>query len=472
MIDPRLQAILDGTDAPGTSTERDPAPEPSDAPAELVADAEPATATVQSSDAEETEEAEDSGSVVVTPGEVMRTVEEMSPDERDRLVELAAANNPNMAPIAEAARADIRVGDDGRIIASDALHAAMRALVPGRDKAPTDTAHRSIGGWLSVDNQVAAQVTETSKYFTVSHWHWLAAKNMVRQMPAELGPTFPYLMTSEAQIMHDLTAWSALDEDGLLTPEAGAMFGAVTGHAELTVYGTVLLYGQRRAPAELPPELKGFGLEAAVRDVPRVTFAIGVDTREVVCAVVNNTSVVFTRRLRRGDAVTDAAAGVLDVLDPESLWKAYPLPASVVLPGTVVDQLASDPDASTLIDTEPGPDANDDARAADDAYRNKARTSTRKILQAAKTPAGAQTAIADIAGATTHALAQITVKMRDVDVSRGQPGAIALSFLLGKGIVASYPSGSGDLRRITYASGNVTGIADGLRALSSAYRGA
>ncbi len=395
-------------------------------------------------------------------------------DEREselhKLINLVVEKDPGIASIAEAAKTEVRLGADGKIIASAALRTAMRALVPGRDKAPTDTAYRNIGGWLSADNLAVAPVTEAMPYFTVSHWHWLAAKNLVRQMPTELGPTFPHLLTSEAQIMHDLRTWSALDERGHLTEEAKAMFDTVTGHAGLTIYGTVLLYAQRRAPVKIPTELKEFGIEAGVRDVPRVTFVIGVGKREVVCALVNNITVVFTRRLRRDNEHADAAAALLDLLDPEGQWPGYPLAANVVLPGSVVEQLSADPDTSKIIDSEPEPDADDKARAADDAVRLRARKSARKILQAAKIPAGAQTAIAELAGSTTHALATITVSTRDVDVSRGRPGSMALAFIRGRGIMASYPAGSGDVRRITYTSGNRTGINAGIGALSNAYR--
>ena len=433
MIDPRLQALLDST-----------APAPDDA-ADRAAETAAEAAGGRPSDEAQAR--------------------------RHSLIDLAAEHNPQIAPIAEAAKSEIRMGADGTLIVSPALRAAMRALVPGRDKAPTDGTHRSIGEWLSADNAAAAPVTETSPYFTVSHWHWLAATGKVRRMPAELGPTFPHLLTSEAQITHDLTAWGALDPQGRLTAEAEGMFGAVTGHANLTVYGTVLLYAQRRARAQVPPELKQFGLEAAVRDVPRVTFVIGLTTREVVCALVNNISVVFTRRLRRADEATDAASAILELLNPDGGWPAYPLPRPIVLPAAVVDELAGDKAAAALFDADVDTDVDADAFADDTAARERTRAATTRLLRAAKTPAASQTAIAEIAASTTHALAQITVSTSNVDVPRGDPGALALVFLRGKGIVASYPTSSGKFRRITYTSGNATGITHGINALIDAYNG-
>lgn len=374
-----------------------------------------------------------------------------------------------MAPIAEAATSEIRVAPDGTITASPALRAAMRALVPGRDKAPAG-ANRVIGGWLTADATTAAPVTETSTYFSLSHWHWLAAMNLVRAIPADLGPTYPHLFISESQIVHDLKAWSALDDDGKLTSEAADMFGAVTGHAELTVFGTVLLYAQRRDPVKLPEMLKEFGLEAAVRDVPRVTFAIGITEREVVTALVNNSTVVFTRRLRRGEATADAAAAVLELLDPDGAWPAYPLATPIVLSGDVVDQLATGEDTAGLIDTEPGEDATEAEQDEDTTRRDKVRKGVRAVLGAAKVPAAAAEEIAEIAASTTHALAQITVRTSDVDVARTGPGALAVVFLRGRGAVASYPSGSDQFRRITYVAANASGIKTGISVLRDNYR--
>lgn len=382
------------------------------------------------------------------------------------MIQLAINANPAMAPIAEAARSEIRVGADGKITASPAMLAAMRAMVPTPDQSES----RTIGGWLHHDTETAP-VTGTLPFFTVSHWHWLSATNKVRRMPAELGLTFPQLLTSQAQIVHDLTAWGCLDESGQITDEAKGMFAAVTGHAELTVYGTVLLYAQRRPPSQVPEELRGFGMEAAVRDVPRVTFVIGVSEREVVCALVNNISVVFTRRLRRGGVAADAAAEVLDLLDPQDQWPGYPLAAPIVLPAAVVDQLAADPAASALIDSDPDENADNSVRASDRARREQARKAATSVLASAKTPSGARAAIAEIAGLTTHALAQITVKTAGSDVSRGVPGALALSFIRDKGVIASYPSGSGHMRRVTYVAGTQVGIENGIKALSSAYSG-
>jgi len=344
-----------------------------------------------------------------------------------------------------------------------ALRAQMTTEVPGRDKAPEGPL-RTIGGWLSAPAE-SGPVTETSPWFTVSHWHWLAANDLVRQMPADLGPTFPHLFTSESQIIHDLTEWSALDSAGEITDEARQMFAAVTGDAELTLYGTVLLYAHRREQVELPSELKEFGLDAAVRNVPRVTFAIGVTGQEVVTALVNNDTVVFTRRHRRTELVPDAAAELRDLLDPTETWEPHPMTGPVTLPIDAVDQLANGADTAGVIDDQPDKDATDEERAADTARRKKIDKSVRTVMRAARIPTGAAEDISSIATATTDALAQVTIRTRTVDVPRGEPAAVAIAFLRDRGVVVSYPSGSGPNRHITYVSGNRSGIETGIEAL-------
>ena len=345
-----------------------------------------------------------------------------------------------------------------------ALRARMTAEVPGRDKAPDGRLH-SIGGWLSVDTAASAPVTGTTPWFTISHWHWLAAKGMAPQIPAELGPTFPHLFTSEAQIVHDLTAWSALDSRGEITEEAAGMFAAVSGAAAMTLYGTVLLYAHRRDPVELPFELKEFGLEAAVRTVPRVTFAIGLTGQEVVTVLVNNSTAVFARRHRRTELVPDAAAALRGLLDPGADWAPYPMAGPVTLPAETVDMLATGEDTAGVIDEEPDENATDEQRAADAERRKKVDKSVRTTLKRARIPTGAAEDIAGIATATTDALAQVTLRTREVDVPRGEPAALAIAFLRNRGVVASFPSGSGANRHITYVSGNSSGIETGIESL-------
>lgn len=377
--------------------------------------------------------------------------------------DLASLVNTNPTPTVGASPASIGVPNSANSSLEAALRAQMTTAVPGRDKAP-EGALRTIGGWLSAPTETEP-VTETSPWFTVSHWHWLAANEQVHQMPADLGPTLPHLFISEAQITHDLTAWSALDSSGKITDEAAQMFAAVSGTAELTLYGTVLLYAHRREPVELPSELKEFGLDAAVRNVPRVTFVIGVTSQEVVTALVNNDTVVFTRRHRRGELVPDTATALRDLLDPTADWQPNPMTGPVTLHIATVDQLATGESTAGVIDDEPGEDAPDEQRDADAARRKTVEKGVRSVLRESRTTAGAAADITAIATATTDALAQVTMRTSEVDIPRGDPAALAIAFLRNRGVVVSYPDGSGPNRHITYVSGNQSGVEAGIRAL-------
>lgn len=460
MIDPRLQSLLDSEAPPGPTAASDDAQLPeqgSSTAADTVTDGDDTTGDTGADTATDTE-----------PVDVATQVKSLFKD-RNQMLDLVAEQHPALLPIAEASKAGVRPGSGGTLNVSASMRSAMDALVPGRDKAPAGS-QRVIGSWLTADAEVSSPVTGVSPWFTISHWHWLAAMHYVRPIPGQLGPTFPHLFVSEAQVIHDLRAWGALGPDGI-TDEARNMFDAVTGHADITLYGTVLLYAQRNDPQKLPDELAEYGLQAAVRDIPRVTFAIGIGQREVVTAVVNNTSVVFDRRLRRSNETADATSAILRLLDPDGLWPAYPLKTPIVLPGDITDQLANDDDTAGIIDTEPDEDATDEVRVADNERRDKVRKGARRILSGARTPRPAAEVIADIASSTTHALAQITLRTSDVDVSRGASSALALVFLRDRGVVASYPTGAGQWRRITYVSGNSTGIEKAVESLRNTYRG-
>lgn len=399
-----------------------------------------------------------------------RGEDETAPVSRPELS--AVFSDTALAEITDAIGVTPRIGPDGTLTVSPALRRVMDAVVPrhyladvpGPEQAP-EGPYRNIGEGLTAQ-AITPPVTGTSPWFTTGHWHWLSAKGYVRPMPAELGIHFPHLFLSEAQIVHDLKEWAALDRHGALTAEADAMFGAVTGSATLTLYGTVLLYAhRRREPVTLPAELQEFGVAAAVRDVPRVTFAVGLTDDEVVTALVNNDTVVFNRRWRRSGLDDDAAVALRELLDPVHDWAPYPLDAPVTLAGEVVEELATGETTAGIIDSEPGDEASEEERAADRERREKVGGGVRSVLRGAHLPKPATEAIAAIATATTDAMAQVTVKTAEVDVPRGEPAALALAFLRGRGVVASYPSWSGTRLFITYVTGNEPGIATGISAL-------
>lgn len=394
-----------------------------------------------------------------------KTVEELRESAAQREATLAALS-AHIPEVSAAIAARSLVGNRGDLSIS-----AMQDIVDvGRDKLAPDT-QRLIGGWLCAPLEGTAPVTGTSAWFTVSHWHWLAAKQYVRKMPSMLGLNLPYLFVSEAQIMHDLREWGVLMADGEITDEARSMFDAVSGSAEMTVFGTVLLYSMRHEMPQLPKQLVDLNAQCAVRDIPRVTFAIGITGREVVSVLLNNHTAYFDRRLRRSTPTRDAAVAVRKLLDPGDDWPAFPIRTPVTVTSAVAEQLATDPDTKALLDTEPGPDAPDEVRVADAEKRKAIGKGVKRIAKAANISSSSAEVLADIATATTHSMAQITLRTSDVDVARGDPAAVALYFMQGRGAFVGYPTGNGQWRRITYVSGDVGGIEKGIEALRNTYRG-
>lgn len=406
---------------------------------------------------------------VVVPEEklaeaVNKTVEELRETAAQREATLTAL--ADLVPeVAEAVAARSMVRNRGDLSIS-----AMREIVEaGRDTLVPDT-QRLIGGWLAAPLDSTAPVTGTSQWFTVSHWHWLAATGHVRKMPNMLGLNLPYLFVSEAQIMHDLHAWGVFDSEGGITSEARTMFDAVSGSANITLFGTVLLYFLRHEMPQLPKQLVDLNAQCAVRNIPRVTFAIGITDREVVSVLLNNHTAYFDRRLRRSTETRDAAMAVRQLLDPADEWAAFPIRTPVTVTSDVADQLASDPDTRMLLDTEPDPDAPPEVRVADTEKRRVISKGVKRIAKAANISTSSTEVLSEIATATTHAMAQITLRTSDVDVSRGDPAAVAVNFMRDRGVVVGYPSGNGKWRRITYVPGDLDGIEKGIEALRNTYR--
>jgi protein-disulfide isomerase-like protein with CxxC motif len=400
--------------------------------------------------------------IAAAVGKTAQQLRESAAERESVLADLADAVPQVAAAIA--ARSAYRNRDDLSI-------AAVREMVEtGHDNSATHT-YRKVGERLSVSADTSAPVTGTSEWSTVSHWHWLAATGHVRQIPKMLGPTLPYLFLSEAQIVHDLTEWSVLDGDGNITDEAAAMFAAVSGSANLTLFGTVLLHSQRHPTPQLPKQLVALNLQHAVRAIPRVTFSIGITDREVVSALMNNHRVYFQRRLRRATETRDAAVAVRELLDPGDDWPAFTMRTPVTVTSKVMAQLAADPSTSAVLDTEPAADAPDEVRVADTEKRQEVRKEVKRIAKSANVSSESADLLADIAASTTHTLAEICLRTSDVDVSRGDRASLALTFLQGRGAVVNYPTGNGEWRRITYVPGDVSGIEKGVEALRSIYRG-
>ncbi|KXO92974.1 Uncharacterised protein (plasmid) [Tsukamurella tyrosinosolvens] len=440
MIDPRLAAVLADTDAPTT-----PSADHVPAPAAHLNGTDEETAAVASSE----------------------DAEELEPEEA---IEIAVAVDPKLTSVAEAVKGGVSASG-GSVKASTSLRAEMSRVTSPSDLTEANADHRTIGGWLTVDNSLTAPVTSTSPYFTLSHWHWLAAKGLIQQLPADFGPTLPRLDLSEGQIVHDLTQMEALDRSGALTSEAKAMFDALSGLADVTVSGIVLLRYLRRTGVEIPSVIKEFNLEKAVRHIPRVTFRIGVTANEVVCALLNNSTFSITRSYRVAGAAEDAASALLDLLDPDRQWQPYPLKAPVVLPAATIRSLAADPETGTVIDTDPGEDATEDEREDDAARRKAIRTAVTAAATAVDVPSTAAAALADIGSATVHASAEITVATSAVDVSRAEPAALAMAFLTGKGLVLSYPRGEGATKQIVYAGGTEKRIEEAIETLRASFAG-
>lgn len=191
---------------------------------------------------------------------------------------------------------------------------------------------------------------EDDRQFDQRHLIELFNRGLINELPYELGP-MP-LLPGGPEIGKDLARWNVIDGRGKLTSEAAALFAGITAYS-WAITGTVLLYNERRdIQAQIPDELLKYGLQYAIRDIPRVTFLIGVlsKTIEGVAEPVISSIVQARGRLIIGadqhprteeGAYQKVAQIVSAIIDPKRTWKPYPL-AETAIPAATATAVAAD----------------------------------------------------------------------------------------------------------------------------------
>lgn len=188
------------------------------------------------------------------------------------------------------------------------------------------------------------------RQFDQRHLIELFNRGLVNELPYELGP-MPAL-PGDPEIGQDLASWNVIDSRGRLTREAAQLFAGITGYS-WAISGTLLLYNERRdVQAKIPDEFLQYKLQYAIRDIPRVTFLIGVlsKTVEGVAEPVISSIVQARGRLVIGSdhypgteegAYEKVAQIVSAIVDPKGVWKPYPL-AETAIPAATATAVAAD----------------------------------------------------------------------------------------------------------------------------------
>ncbi len=305
-------------------------------------------------------------------------------------------------------------------------------------------------------------VTRVPDLFSIHHLVWLHRNNFIPNLPYELGPfpiTLDFAATGkfDAKLRAQLIEWGVLSGDGnSILPEAESLLTALTGNAEWTLWGTILLYSLRTtAVKDFDPEgADEWGLKHAVRDVPRVPFLIAVRSREVITALSTPDALIINRLPRAGDVHRVAAKALRGMLDPQQNWEPWGGP-TISVPHTTVKALAEDPSVSKL-DGEDG---------TPEAVSSRVE-GTKTALASYDLPRATSDALLELQSHPTTANVQVSINYTSVHGQVSPKLAMGVTFFDGAGIVVSYPVGKTDeTRSIRYVPGDENGFVNGIKSL-------
>lgn len=260
--------------------------------------------------------------------------------------------------------------------------------------------------------------------FDQRHFIELYRRKLLERLPVELGPMPVFDMGPH--LWEDLIRWGYVDgSSGQLFPEAREFFAGVTRY-DWAIWGLLLLYNERRpVTADLPEEFLQYGVQYAVRDIPRVPFLIGVRGHTVTTTVLNDGEMGIysdpTCSQYGPELNLQVAKILLAILDPDRRWQPYPM-SRVSIPA---------PDADSI-----------GQRNADPKTRKKETSETVATLQAAGATPSAAAALGDLLSQDNVALAQLTASRRSATgLETAKSNAAGVMFFGGTktGAVVSYP---------------------------------
>lgn len=290
--------------------------------------------------------------------------------------------------------------------------------------------------------------------FDQRHLVAMYSEGVINELPYELG-TFPIVETSK-QVAQDLIDWNIVDPlTRQLTAPAQELFAGVTDY-QWALSGVLLLYDERQpVQAVIPEEFETFGLEYAVRDIPRVGFLIGYHDETLTTLTMAGGNITIAADQVRDPSSPSSidqsiAQIVLNLCDPEKQWQPYPMP-EVAIPAETAQALAT-------------PRVDDEKELAQQVG------ATRSALSKAKMSAATMDGLTELMRCHNVASAQIGLTERTPLGKRSaMHNALGLLFFVGsskRGMVVSYPTRSFDgTGWITYTAATPSTIAKGIAEL-------
>lgn len=176
--------------------------------------------------------------------------------------------------------------------------------------------------------------------FTLRHLVEMYSRGFITAVPTELG-MIPHAEPDE-KYLEDLVRWNVVNGATFtLTPEAQELFRGLITY-EWAVWGVVLQYNESvKVSAAIPDELAQYGIQYAIRSVPRASYMLGVNGNKVTTAISGRGDIDISEDYARGSGNVPALAAkiLMTILDPEQRFSPYPInPATV--PHAVTRKLA------------------------------------------------------------------------------------------------------------------------------------
>ncbi len=180
--------------------------------------------------------------------------------------------------------------------------------------------------------------------FDQRHLIALYQRGLINELPIELGPMPVFDLGPSVD--EDLKRWNIVDPStNELTEPAQEYFAGLVGY-EWAVWGIVLLYNQRKEiVSDLPDEFLQYGVQYAIRDVPRASFLIGYreGTFTTATLAAGQLALATDRARSNTDEHRNEAVGqiIMAILDPQKQWKPYPM-ERISIPATAAEALKRD----------------------------------------------------------------------------------------------------------------------------------
>lgn len=299
------------------------------------------------------------------------------------------------------------------------------------------------------DRAIRGEVDVAADVFDQRHLIALYQRGLINELPIELGPMPVFDLGPSVD--EDLKRWNIVDPStNELTEPAQEYFAGLVGY-EWAVWGIVLLYNQRmEIVSDLPEEFLQYGVQYAIRDVPRVSFLIGYreGTFTTATLAAGQLALATDRARSNTDEHRNEAVGqiIMAILDPQKQWKPHPM-ERISIPAAAAEALKRDrtDDTEDVLET-----TRDGLRDA-----GMARTTVRGL--------------AELLSQDNVAVSQITISRR---APQGKQtvyhNAMGVMFFVGEpgGVVVSYPSRGLDGRQwINYEPATPAAMTEAVAAL-------